>query len=634
VSTLDICVALLRGTHIGALLSLFGTLVFRLVIAPAAMAEATVAAERVRALLLRLTRICAACSLITGLAWLITDSAVIAGASGTTMTLHAVPTVALHTQFGQWLLSRFALLLLLLLLPLLRTRRMALAAATALAGAALSLQPMLGHAGAIGGSLGMELIASEILHLLAAGAWLGGLLPLFITVGILPPQPAATACRNFTPIGLSAVLILGVTAVVQVGEFMGGLPGLLGTTYGRVALVKLGLFVVLLVLAALNRLLFTERLAGPSPVVAQRHIRVSIAIEAVLGTLVILTAGFLASQTPGTHEQPVWPFVWRPSLSALYDPDLRGEVVVALIIIAGAIVTGMIGLLWRRARYFVLAISLAIIVLEGPHLTLLFVEAYPTSFYTSPTEFAATAIAHGAKLFATHCAICHGTEGRGDGPSSRALALKPADLTADHLWGHSDGELYWYIAQGFEAPQGGIAMPGFAHTLSTEAIWDLIDYLHANNAGASMRRFGQWRHPIPLPQFDAECPDGSTVDLDDLRNRLLRIVFAPGDVQAAPTAPPGVDVTTILVTPDRPATPPPDGCIASEPEAWTALSVILGASPDGVELLADQNAWLRAAWRSADGNARADVRTLEARIHDIAAHPLAVDAAGGHVHRH
>ena len=93
-------------------------------------------------------------------------------------------------------------------------------------------------------------------------------------------------------------------------------------------------------------------------------------------------------------------------------------------------------------------------------------------------------------------------------------------------------------------------------------------------------------------------------------------------------------MTTILVTPDRPATPPPDGCIASEPEAWTALSVILGASPDGVELLADQNAWLRAAWRSGDGNARADVRTLEARIHDIAAHPLAVDAAGGHVHRH
>ena len=43
---------------------------------------------------------------------------------------------------------------------------------------------------------------------------------------------------------------------------MGGLPGLLGTGYGQVALVKLGLFVVLLALAALNRLALTDRLAG------------------------------------------------------------------------------------------------------------------------------------------------------------------------------------------------------------------------------------------------------------------------------------------------------------------------------------------------------------------------------------
>ena len=36
--------------------------------------------------------------------------------------------------------------------------------------------------------------------------------------------------------------------------------------------------------------------------------RLSIAAEMVLGALVVITAGFLASLTPGTHEQPVWPF--------------------------------------------------------------------------------------------------------------------------------------------------------------------------------------------------------------------------------------------------------------------------------------------------------------------------------------
>ncbi len=42
---------------------------------------------------------------------------------------------------------------------------------------------------------------------------------------------------------------------------------------------------------------------------------------------------------------------------------------------------------------------------------------------------AGPALADGAALFANHCAVCHGTEGRGDGPTSTWLIRKPADLT-------------------------------------------------------------------------------------------------------------------------------------------------------------------------------------------------------------
>ena len=42
---------------------------------------------------------------------------------------------------------------------------------------------------------------------------------------------------------------------------------------------------------------------------------------------------------------------------------------------------------------------------------------------------AGPASADGAALFANHCAVCHGTEGRGDGPTSTWLIRKPADLT-------------------------------------------------------------------------------------------------------------------------------------------------------------------------------------------------------------
>jgi mono/diheme cytochrome c family protein len=36
---------------------------------------------------------------------------------------------------------------------------------------------------------------------------------------------------------------------------------------------------------------------------------------------------------------------------------------------------------------------------------------------------------HGADLFQFHCATCHGREGKGDGPTAKALKSPPPDLT-------------------------------------------------------------------------------------------------------------------------------------------------------------------------------------------------------------
>lgn len=626
-STLEIIVATLRGTHVVALVSIFGTLV-----AIAMMRGTSPEAAHLQSNLRRLVRISVACALATGVIWLCVESAVIAGADTLTETLSAIPVVAFQTQYGRWFICRCVVLAVLFVLPL--SRRTGLICALPLSGVTLAIEPMIGHAGAIGGNVGTELIASETLHLLAAGAWLGGLLPLFIAVSILPRQAAATACRNFTPVGLSAVLLLAGTAVVQVAELMGGLPGLLGTTYGHVALVKLGLFLVLIALAATNRLVLTEHLARNPQDAAQRHMRASIAIEMVLGAAVVVTAGFLGSLAPGTHEQPVWPFPWRPSPDAFYVPFLRDELVKALMAIAVAIVVVIAAIIWRRIRWIALAVALVILALALPHLDLLFVEAYPTSFFTSPTEFAATAIVHGGKLFAANCTACHGVDGRGDGPAAKSLPLPPADLTAEHFWAHSDGELYWYVSHGFPAPDGGVAMPGFGGTLSSEAIWDVIDYLRANNAGFSMRTTGQWSHPLPVPQFDVRCSDRNTLDLDDLRGRVLRIIAAAGDEQTVP--PPAADATTIFVVHTAMARPSNGACVTSEPETWTAFATLLGQSPDalaGWQILVDRNSWLRAAWHPGQPGDWNDPTKLAERIRDIVERPLAV-SPGVHVHIH
>jgi putative copper export protein/mono/diheme cytochrome c family protein len=625
VSELQAVSAVLRGSHVAALVSLFGTLLFLAVIAPGE-------ALRLRDMLRRLARASAACALSIGLGWFLAESAAIAGAGSMAATLTAVPVVAFQTQYGRWFVLRCALLAVVLALPY--GRRAGLGTALAGAGAALAVQPMLGHAGALGGDVGAELIGSEILHLLAAGAWLGGLLPLFISIGMLPHEAAAAACRGFTPIGLAAVLLLAGTAVVQVTALMGGLPGLLGTEYGHVALVKLALFLGLLVLAALNRFAFTDRLAGSPLPRARRHMRISILIEMVLGAAVILVAGFLGSLMPGTHEQPVWPFPWRPSLAALADPLLRGPLIAALIAIgvaAGAVVSGLI---WRRIRWYAFALAVVLSALAFPRLGLLLIDAYPTSFFTSPTEFAATAIAHGARLFAADCAACHGADGRGDGPAARALPLAPADLTAPHFWMHSAGDLYWFIAHGFTAPDGGTAMPAFAGKLSSEAIWDLIDYLRAHNAGLAMRQTGNWPQPIAVPQFDARCASGRVVDLDDLRGRAIRLVALADDREAEPAAP-DVDATTIVVARGAGPEPSDDTCVAVEPQTWTAMAIILGVPPDGLagaQVLADPNGWLRAAWLPGTNGQLDDPRALRARVRDIMEHPLVITAPAGHHH--
>ncbi len=631
----QIILALLRGCHLLALASLFGTLVSLALVAPAGLREAGAAAAAARHRLVRLARWSDGVALLIGVGWFVLQSATIAGATTIGGTLAALVTVARSTQFGHLVLLRFVLLL--AAFPLLRARGWRLVAALVLAGAALAMQGGTGHAGATGGAVGAVLLVSEGLHLLAAGAWLGGLLPLFVLVGSLPPRAASTTCQSFTPVGLCAVLLIACTAVVQAWQLIGDLGGLFGTEYGRTALLKLALFFALLLLAVVNRFVLTERLHDDARPVTSRSLRASLAVESVLGILVIMVAAFLASGTPATHETPIWPFTRQPSLELVYDSFGRILLLRTLApsLIAGALVAA--GRFWRPILWPALAAFVVTLVFVVPNLVpLLTVDAYPTTFVTSPTEFADSSIMHGARLFAANCTACHGADARGDGPAAKSLPVPPVDLTAPHFWGHTEGDLFWYISHGIDAPSGAPAMPAFGGVLSSGDIWALIDFLKAHNAGYSMRTTGRWAQPIPLPQFDAVCADGSAIELDDLRGRVVHIVAASESV-ALPPGPAGIDVATIVLARDRSVKPVGSACVTVEQGTWDAFAVLLGMAPDalaGTQALADQNGWLRARWRPGDPGDWSDPRSLAAVIRDIATHPLAVAAGGGHAHHH
>ncbi len=502
--------------------------------------------------------------------------------------------------------------------------------------ATLALQAGHGHALAMEDGPSLLLLAG-VLHLVAAGAWLGGLLPLLLVVQSAPARIGAAAARWFSPMGKWCIALLVGSAIVQFWQLIGGLPGVLGTVYGWMALVKLALLIVLLAFAAANRYWLAPRLLQADP--ARAVLVRSIAVQTGFGLAVVLSAATLGSLPPSLHEQPNWPFALRPSLVALDDPDLRAEVMQgAITLLAGAALV-LAGLAFHRRRA-VLAVGVlaggALCVVAAPHLDLLFVEAYPTSYYHSPTDFAATSIMHGAALFPQNCASCHGARGRGDGPAAAGLPEPPADLTAGHLWAHEDGELFWWLTHGIEAPEGGMAMPGFAGQLSPDDRWALIDYIRANNAGVSFHDTNAWPVPVQSPDFTMVCPGGRDLQAADLRGSVLHIVAMPGADAPVPPKPEqaSAPVVTILMTDGGPA-PHATDCVSTDPAVWAAYATLSGMTTEGLagtQFLVDPNGWMRAAQRPGEGTLRwANPALLLADVQAICGHPIAA-AEGGHAH--
>ena len=628
-----------RAAHFTAVLAAFGTLVCRVAIVPLVCArDAGTPTTRLLAhRLANMTLFWLGLALLGGMVWLAAETVAMSGAIALRDAAASLPVVLLHTHFGHALLVRCALLA--LAMPLAGRRadrgRAALGAAIVLVGAAVAVQAFIGHAAAIGGTQGAGLIAAESLHVLAAGAWLGGLPALLLLLSGLEPAQGAAAADAFFPVGLASVLLLGGTGVFQGTALVGGLPGLFGTSYGIAALVKIGLFALLAGLAALNRFAFAPGMTGDAA--RPRRLIASIVLETALGLAVVTAAASIASLPPGVHATPVWPFAVRPNLAALADPALRQSAWLGMAGIGTALLAGIVGALWRRARWPILAVAVAALMVAMPRLNVLLVPAYPTSFMASPTEFADSAIAHGAALFRAQCAACHGPTAEGDGPFARRLPMPPADLTAAHLWAHSSGDLFWYITRGWRMPDGTSAMPGFAGVLSSEAAWDLVDFLHAHNAGEGLRRSGAWPHPVPVPQFGALCAGGRGIDLDDLRGRMLRFVALAGPEQPLPPLPPELDMTTIVLARDRATPPDRQTCVAGEPETWTAFAVLAGVAEDqlgGTEFVADRNSWLRLVRRAEPGGAWTETRALHDTLRAIALQPLPIDAGGSLAHRH
>ncbi len=607
-----------RWVHLTALVGLFGTLAFAVVLAPADVRP-------------RLTRLAGAqlwIAAATATCWLGLEAISIADPQNASALFKALPTVITDTQFGKWLSLRL-LLFGLLTFDFRFNGRRAQGIAVTLAAGALALQPLLGHAGAMNGSAGAGMVISEALHVLAVSVWVGGLFGLLLCLTTLSTAQSAEMCTRFMPFGLAAVLVIAGSGFVQGQILIGSLPGTVGTPYGRLALLKTALFAIALLLAALNRFVLTGRLTSTTATDARLRMFQSVTAETLVCVVTILTAAMLASQVPADHQQPIWPFAQRPSFDSLADPDLRQEVVVAICAILGAVGVVVISLATRRFRMVTSAVALVMIIWQGPALRLLLVGAYPTSCFHSPTGFSAVSIERGDQVFREHCVACHGPTGAGDGPLARGLRIAPADLTAPHLLEHSDGDLFWWISHGIDDPEGGMAMPGFAPALPERERWALIDFIRANNAGVQARLDGRWTQPVPVPSMPVHC---ASLDRDttlELRGHVLVIVADPAPPITMPAASPsGRPVEVVHLRGTRTE----GGCVVETDAAWPALSVLAGVSPNeltGKWFLVDAQGWLRGLY--AAGNIK-DIRLMIEQLRQPDAPPIATPAGGAHEH--
>ena len=390
-------------------------------------------------------------------------------------------------------------------------------------------------------------------------------------------------------------------------------------------MLKIALFLLALVLAAINRLWLTDRLADEESK-ARRHLLVSVSIETIIGLSIVGAAAFLASHVPGAHEQPIWPFSWQFSLAAVQeDADLGREVIISLILIGGAILLMAAALLLRRFRLVALVVLLAVLGWRGPSFSLLTAEAYPTSFQTSPTGFSAASIALGQTLFVHKCASCHGPEGKGNGPAATGLRIKPADLTQPHLWEHSDGEMFWWLTHGIDNPEGGLAMPGFAEAVSPDGRWALIDYVRAHNAGASSQQ--AFAMPVRAPALPIACNGTAATTLSDLQGKAVYVILGDAAKARLPVPPQdGFSIVTLLVPgPDTAdVKPAPSACVSATSAAWDAFAVLADLPLDeaaGAEFLIDPNGWLRVVQRPDTADAWHTRDDLLAAIRDICVHP-------------
>ncbi|MBA2918760.1 copper homeostasis membrane protein CopD [Sphingomonas sp. MAH-20] len=240
-------------------------------------------------------------------------AASMAGVSLAEVDRASIDAILWQTSIGSAAILRIcALIAAALLAPLIgRFPKLGLSAVAFGGGVALSLLAWTGHGAMDEGTAGWIHLAADIVHLLAAGAWIGAILGLALL--LVGPRVrfddahlllSHHALEGFAMTGTIVVTLLVLTGIVNSWILVGPdrVLALPASLYGQLLIAKLVVFSAMLGLAAANRFCLTPRLAGQLG--GARHgtavgaLRRSLLIEVTLGFVILAIVAWLGMVEP------------------------------------------------------------------------------------------------------------------------------------------------------------------------------------------------------------------------------------------------------------------------------------------------------------------------------------------------
>jgi len=265
-----------------------------------------------------LVLIAASVALLGALIWVMAETASMTGETRDAVNPTALGTVLTETRFGRACFARIAVLTLSVIACFGIARAKVLWIVQSILGGAATVSfAWTGHGAIEIGKTGGIHLGSDLLHLLAAGIWIGALVPFMLLAlqakrssAIEDAQALQFALDRFSGIGIWIVAALVLSGIINSWFLIGPSQwrATFTTTYGIVLIVKLGLFGMMLVFAALNGYRLSPALstAIDRQTSTQRPlsaVRASIFTETALALLVLLAVSLLGTMAPPNSSQ-------------------------------------------------------------------------------------------------------------------------------------------------------------------------------------------------------------------------------------------------------------------------------------------------------------------------------------------